>query len=146
MFMHMLPPTYKQQVVSWIEEDLPSFDIGGFVVGDKRENATLYCKASSGYISVVIAGIPFLDAVFKYFDLEVNWLVVEGSVVDTTANPKIPVATVVGECRNILMAERTALNIFSRASGVATKARRCLSIAQEAGWSGSVAGRSMLVF
>lgn len=139
-FQHMLPPTYKQLVQQWIEEDLPSFDIGGFVVGDKPEIATLYCKASNGYTTVVIAGIPFLDAVFSFFDLGVTWMVEDGMVVDTAVKPKTVVATLTGKCRNILMAERTALNIFSRASGVATKARRCQDIASEAGWSGSVAG------
>ena len=34
---------------------------------------------------------------------------------------KEPVAKVAGPTRNILMAERTALNILSRASGVATR-------------------------
>ena len=33
-------------VRAWIQEDVPSFDIGGAVVGDKEEVALLNCKAS----------------------------------------------------------------------------------------------------
>ena len=38
------------------------------------------------------------------------------------------------------MAERTALNILSRASGVASQSRIMSDLAKEAGWHGSVAG------
>ena len=33
MFEDLLPPTYKETIISWIKEDIPSFDYGGFVVG-----------------------------------------------------------------------------------------------------------------
>lgn len=45
-----------------------------------------------------------------------------------------------GKCRNILLAERTALNTLSRASGVATAARRAAEIKNTLGWHGFVAG------
>ena len=32
------------QVEEWLKEDIPSFDYGGFVVGNKAEEAVLYCK------------------------------------------------------------------------------------------------------
>ena len=31
---HLLPQTYKRMVSAWLEEDCPSFDYGGFVVGE----------------------------------------------------------------------------------------------------------------
>jgi nicotinate-nucleotide pyrophosphorylase (carboxylating) len=34
----------KSQIEAWLKEDIPSFDYGGFVVGDKQEEATLLCK------------------------------------------------------------------------------------------------------
>lgn len=140
-FCHLLPPL-DQIVKTWIEEDLPSSDIGGYVVGEKEVEANLYCKSAATYNRVVIAGVPFLDAVFKYFGLEVLWMVDDGVEVDTTTNPKVKVATVRGKCRNVLMAERTALNIFSRASGVATASRKIRDVAVAKGWKGEIAGAS----
>ena len=32
-------------VRDWLKEDIPSFDYGGAVVGDKPESMTLYCKS-----------------------------------------------------------------------------------------------------
>ena len=45
-----------------------------------------------------------------------------------------------GKCRNILLAERTALNTLSRASGVATASMRAAAIKKENSWHGYIAG------
>ncbi len=50
------------------------------------------------------------------------------------------IGTVQGKCCDILRAERTVLNILSRASGVATQARKVSKIARTLGWNGVVAG------
>jgi nicotinate-nucleotide pyrophosphorylase (carboxylating) len=42
---HLLPPTYKRLITSWLEEDCPSFDCGGFVVGDSQGEARLLGKS-----------------------------------------------------------------------------------------------------
>jgi nicotinate-nucleotide pyrophosphorylase (carboxylating) len=42
---HLLPNTYKRLVSEWLEEDTPSFDYGGFVVGEDIKTATLYGKS-----------------------------------------------------------------------------------------------------
>lgn len=42
---HLLPLTYKQTITAWLSEDCPSFDYGGFVVGEDPKTATLYGKA-----------------------------------------------------------------------------------------------------
>jgi nicotinate-nucleotide pyrophosphorylase (carboxylating) len=39
----------------------------------------------------------------------------------TVPNGKVIVAKVTGKCRNILLGERTGLNILTRASGIATQ-------------------------
>lgn len=41
----LLPPGWAEQVQQWLREDIPSFDYGGFVVGDAQKTALLYCKA-----------------------------------------------------------------------------------------------------
>jgi nicotinate-nucleotide pyrophosphorylase (carboxylating) len=136
-FAHLLPPGYKTEISRWVHEDCPTTDIGGFVVGEKVEVAHLLCKTSG-----VLAGVPFAQAVFDLLDLEVKWFYEEGTFIDinTAANKKVVVAHVTGKCRNILLAERTALNIMSRAAGVATQARTAVDIAKKYGWKGYVAG------
>ena len=46
MFSHLLPPSYKDDIRRWIDDDCPNIDIGGFVVGEKNETAHLLCKSS----------------------------------------------------------------------------------------------------
>lgn len=57
---HLLPQTYKRMVSEWLEEDCPSFDYGGFVVGDSMAEARLLGKTSG-----MVAGVPFFDEVFR---------------------------------------------------------------------------------
>jgi hypothetical protein len=42
---HLLPQTYKRYVSEWLEEDTPSFDYGGFVVGEEMSEAKLLGKS-----------------------------------------------------------------------------------------------------
>lgn len=47
---HLLPQTYKRMVAEWLEEDTPSFDYGGFVVGDDMAEAKLLGKSEVRYL------------------------------------------------------------------------------------------------
>lgn len=60
---HLLPNGFKAQIAQWLQEDTPSFDFGGYVVGETEQTAVLYCKAEG-----VLAGVPFFDEVFKQLD------------------------------------------------------------------------------
>jgi len=42
---HLLPQTYKRLISEWLEEDTPSFDYGGFVVGEEVAEARLLGKS-----------------------------------------------------------------------------------------------------
>jgi nicotinate-nucleotide pyrophosphorylase (carboxylating) len=90
----------------------------------------------------VLAGVPFFTEVFTTVGCEIEWLLPEGALVDpaTVANGKVVVAKVTGPCRAILMGERTALNILTRASGIATQAKHAVELARALGWGGHVAG------
>jgi nicotinate-nucleotide pyrophosphorylase (carboxylating) len=135
VFAGLLPPTYKEEVIQWIKEDCPKTDIGGFVVGNKVESASLYCKSST-----VLSGVPFVNVVLEYCSLSVDWLFEEGTFIDVEGNGKVKVAIVHGPARNILLAERVSLNILSRASGVALASRKAFDIKNAKGWHGYVAG------
>ncbi|KAK3782051.1 hypothetical protein RRG08_024551 [Elysia crispata] len=131
-FLHVLSPaSLKHMAREWLKEDVPSFDYAGFVVGEKEEQAIILQKESG-----VLAGQPFVDAVFKELDCLIEWHVTEGSYVE----PIKKVATVSGKVRHLLLGERVALNCLTRASGIATAARRMAHIADKCGWKGEVAG------
>lgn len=48
-FSHLLPPSWKSIITSWLAEDTPSFDYGGFVVGEGEEEAFLWGKSEVGF-------------------------------------------------------------------------------------------------
>lgn len=133
---HLLPPSWKTQVTAWLAEDTPSFDYGGFVVGDAQRTATLWGKSAG-----VIAGRPFFDEVFTQCGCTVEWHADEGSDVDTSAEGgKMRVATVRGPVRGILLGERVALNTLARCSGIASQSRELLVKLRGAGYTGILAG------
>jgi len=84
-------------------------------------------------------GLLFFTRIFDRLGCQVQWLKNEGDVIDTT-NGNVHVAYVTGPVRKILLGERTALNLVSRCSGIATSARDAKRIADNAGWTGVVAG------
>lgn len=133
-FSQLLP---KDQIVGtikqWLHDDMPSFDVGGLVVGSQVKSARLLLKSSG-----VLAGKPFFDAVFEVLNCQVEWTneAVEGSFF--TAEEKVCLAIVTGPVNALLRGERTALNTLSRCSGVATAARKAKLAAGD--WAGCVAG------
>ena len=62
-FTHLLATNYKKLIAQYLEEDVPSFDYGGYVVGEDDKVAILYCKAEG-----VLAGVPLFNEVFKQLD------------------------------------------------------------------------------
>lgn len=137
-FQYALPANgqWKKDVTQWLTEDVPSFDIGGFVVGNDTKTATLWCKASG-----VLAGVPFANEVFTQCGVDtVEWKFDEGAEISVDKGSKVAVAHVKGAARSLLLAERTALNILARASGIATKSRRLVKLARDAGYTGTIAG------
>jgi nicotinate-nucleotide pyrophosphorylase (carboxylating) len=70
---------------------------------------------------MVVAGIPWVEAVFEAVDASVDlqWDVKDGQVL----NQPQRLCTLIGEARSILTAERTALNFLQTLSGTATKTR-----------------------
>jgi nicotinate-nucleotide pyrophosphorylase (carboxylating) len=126
---------WKSEITAWFAEDTPSFDYGGFVVGDSERTATLFGKSRG-----VLAGAPFFDEIFAQAGCTVKWHLQEGSLLDPETKGKIAVATVTGPVRKLLLGERVALNTLSRCSGVATKSRTMDELVRKAGYRGILAG------
>ncbi|CAJ1897739.1 unnamed protein product [Cylindrotheca closterium] len=134
-FEGLLPPNLESVIAGWIHDDMPSFDVGGLVVGSDTKEAKLLMKSSG-----VFAGKPFFTKVFQMLDCKVEWeeIAVEGNNIEISE--KVVFATVTGPVNKILQGERTALNTLSRCSGVATLSREAADIAKNLGWNGWVAG------
>ncbi|KAF7715605.1 Nicotinate-nucleotide pyrophosphorylase (carboxylating) [Penicillium ucsense] len=130
---HLLPGNYKRQIADWLEEDCPSLDYGGFVVGESEGEARLLGKSAG-----IIAGIPFFDEVFSQLGCTTEWHIQEGQPIPP--NTKTHCATVRGPIRQILLGERVALNILARCSGIASKSASTLAALRAAGWNGILAG------
>ncbi|CEL06659.1 Putative Nicotinate-nucleotide pyrophosphorylase [carboxylating] [Aspergillus calidoustus] len=130
---HLLPTSYKRLISEWLEEDCPSFDYGGFVVGESEGEAKLLGKSEG-----IIAGVPFFDEVFSQLGCSVEWHHPEGAPLPPSQ--KTHVATVRGPVRKILLGERVALNILARCSGIASKTSKLNSILRSHGWKGTLAG------
>jgi len=132
----LLPVYFKSQITEWLREDTPSFDYGGFVVGNMPRTASLYCKSPG-----ILAGIPFFEEVFSQCDCTVEWYYKEGDLlVPKDKGGKIMVATVRGPTRKLLLGERVGLNALARCSGVATRSRHMLELVRKAGYKGILAG------
>ncbi|KAG6173361.1 hypothetical protein E4U27_006822, partial [Claviceps purpurea] len=135
---HLLPPTFKTQITSWLAEDTPSFDPAGYVVGDHARTATLWAKSSG-----ILAGRPFFDEVFRQTGCVVAWHLPEASQLDipgTGPCTKIKCATISGPARAILLGERVALNTLARCSGIATQSAHMVRLVRQAGYKGILAG------
>lgn len=125
---------WKRQISNWIEEDAPSFDIGGLVVGSEVKKAQLFMKQNG-----IVAGTPFAEEVWKQCGLSYKWLISEGTQVDAGQGKKV-IAELEGPANQLLLAERVSLNILSRASGIATRSRSIAALARAVKYSGVIAG------
>lgn len=134
---HLLPPSWKAQITTWLAEDTPSFDYGGFVVGEDARTATLWGKSAG-----IVAGVPFFNEIFAQCGCTVEWYLEEGAEVVPSKenNGKVKVATVSGATRQLLLGERVGLNMLARCSGIATKTRTMVKLVREAGYTGILAG------
>jgi nicotinate-nucleotide pyrophosphorylase (carboxylating) len=138
-FAALLPIRQIEKAVEgWVNDDIPTFDVGALVVASRTNGiAHLYMKSPG-----VFAGKPFFDAVFLTLHCQCEWnsdLAVEGRYLDPK-DGKLHLATVHGLVQHILQGERTALNTISRCSGVATISAKAVQIARQHNWNGWVAG------
>jgi len=112
---------YRQnRISSYLEEDFGSGDITSEVLvpRDFNAEAEVWCKETTG--SVVICGVDEACMALEICGCSTKKLVEDGSIV--TNNQQV--LAVKGDARAILKAERTALNMLMRMSGVATESRK----------------------
>lgn len=88
------------------------------IPADKQATATLIAKDNQS----VVCGLAVAEMVFKSVDSTLTFreLVEEGTFISQSP---VNIGTVTGNARSILTAERTALNLMQRMSGIATSTR-----------------------
>jgi nicotinate-nucleotide pyrophosphorylase (carboxylating) len=110
--------TIRDSVRRWLEEDIGPGDVSSLatVSDDHASNAIIHAKQSG-----IVAGIPIAMMVFEEVDpsLQVKAIVTDGDDV----SPGEHLLELNGKTRSILAAERLALNVLQRLSGIATQTR-----------------------
>jgi len=138
----LLPSQLRQAVGEWLREDINSFDVGGAIVGPRPTTATYYAKSP-----MILAGLPFATAVFDVLGCKTSWLVKEGQWIAGSSKNRVPIGTVSGPANSILQGERTALEVLTRCSAVATSTTQFAQAARQGAgtnpnhppWGGKVA-------
>lgn len=105
-------------LINALKEDLGNGDIttSALIPEDSNSEAALIAKED-----LVVAGVPFAERVFHLVDEHLGFrsLRSEGRPVKRGS----VIAKIRGKTKSLLIAERTALNIFQRVSGIATLTR-----------------------
>jgi nicotinate-nucleotide pyrophosphorylase (carboxylating) len=109
------------QVEAWLREDLGYHDVTNDVPGDTKGRLV---ATEPG----VAAGLDAAAAVFEYLDCDVTPAVDAGDRID----PDDDVLRVTGPARDILRAERVAVNVAGHASGIASETWVAVEAAREA--------------
>ena len=122
--MNMSIPEFvvKEKVKNFLMEDLSSGDLTSALIPDSVRKAEIVAKEKG-----VFAGSEVARIAFDIMDVEVTYSIPDGD----SFEEKQAVMKVKGNARNILMAERTVLNILMKMSGIATTTRLMIQKAKK---------------
>jgi len=101
----------SREIENFIEEDIGFEDLSSALVPDKTVRGKIISKEAC-----VLAGLEEAASVFKYFGIRTSSKFRDGDKIQMGDT----VLSISGSARGILKAERVALNIIGRMSGVAT--------------------------
>lgn len=108
-----------EDIRRWLDEDIGMGDLSSMatIPEDHRSIGIIHMKQAG-----IVAGLPAAELVFAIVDPELTFTpqVLEGQAVDKGTI----VARIAGRSKSILVAERLALNLMQRMSGIATQTRR----------------------
>ena len=122
----------EDRIRELLREDIGFGDIttAALIGEDQEAKARLYFKEEG-----VAAGLEVAKSIFEFLGCGVDLLVADGSRVPANGT----LMDINGPARSLLTAERTALNIVGRMSGIATAVARARSVASKANSSPRVA-------
>ncbi|MBM7558710.1 carboxylating nicotinate-nucleotide diphosphorylase [Marinitoga litoralis] len=102
----------------WIEKDNNFFDIASYELRNKKTTAEILLKNSN----VVLSGIEIIQRLLNEFNIESEFYYNDGDKLD-----KNTIGIIKGNAYNILIVERTMLNILSLMSAISTKTYNLVS-------------------
>lgn len=107
----------RESLVSFLQEDIGTGDITSntTIPVDKNARAEIICKQDKA----VVCGLEEAAIIFEICGCSATPLVKDGTKIGKGKR----VMTITGKARAILKAERTALNLLMRMSGIATETR-----------------------
>lgn len=114
----------RESLIRFLREDIATGDLTSeYVINkDLKSSSFIICKSESA----VVAGLEEARTIFDICKCGSKCLVKDGAVVKKGSR----VMTVKGNTRSILKAERTALNLMMRMSGIATDTKKYADIAK----------------
>lgn len=102
----------KKQLIAFLVEDIGKGDITSALLPKKKITAKIISRESA-----IVAGVNHAKEIFKLKGCDVTIVKKDGSKV----NPNDTILKITGEAGKILTCERTALNLLTRMSGIATQ-------------------------
>ncbi len=114
----------REMLANFLQEDIGAGDITSesIIPADLKASAVILSKSSSA----IVCGLEEASMLFDICGCKAELLVKDGSkVINGTT-----VMNVSGRARAILKAERTALNLIMRMSGIATETRKIADLAK----------------
>lgn len=108
----MLSFNSKKQLSQFLAEDIGKGDITSALLPKKKITVRIISRESA-----IVGGATYAKTIFKIKGCSVKILKKDGSKI----RPNQTVMTISGDAGKILMCERTALNLLTRMSGIATQ-------------------------
>lgn len=109
----------KKELIRFLSEDINKGDVTSSILSEKRITAIIIPRQAG-----IVAGVIFVKEIFVMNGCSVQILKKDGSKI--TINQ--PVLKISGPAKSILSCERTALNLLSRMSGIATATGRLVKL------------------
>lgn len=107
-----MQPSLKKQLEKFLAEDIKSGDITSRLLTRKKITATIISRENG-----IVAGVSYAREIFVSKNCKVTVHRRDGQ----TVIPNQKILTITGDTYSILSCERTALNLMSRMSGIATQ-------------------------
>jgi nicotinate-nucleotide pyrophosphorylase (carboxylating) len=112
----------RESLLSFLREDVGKGDLtsNSIISSDTFARAEIICKANK---TTIVCGLEEANMIFEMCKCKTKTLVRDGSLIKKGSI----VMEIIGKALSIMKAERTALNLIMRMSGIATETRKFVS-------------------
>ena len=115
----------EQKLREFIQEDCIFNDVSSKIIPENAKTTAKIIVKSRGYVS----GLDVLKILYRILNLSVTFLKKDGDLV----NNQDIILELEGNTRDILLGERTGLNLLSHMSAITTTARKFVEIIKDSG-------------